>query len=224
MLSLPKEEAPSEDRWATCPVEGRWALCDGASESWDARGWAKALAASFARWGANSFAFDRARLAYRKGIGPTHPDSGWLNEKARARGSWSTALVLETSPHGRSAVVSSIGDTTLFVLDGFKLRSSFPMKAGDRFGSSPDLIADTRSTSAEAPFLSCRISLNTLRRPSLILVTDALAAHILNCPGEEAELFRFLWGAGPEVFAQWAREQLASGRMALDDLTLLWVG
>lgn len=224
VFSLPKEEAPNEDRWAICPSSGRWALCDGASESWDARGWARALARSLARWGADSIALDRARVGYAKGLLSIGRDSDWLGERARARGSWSTALVLETSPRGLGALVSAIGDTTLFVLEGFELRLSFPMKAGDRFGSTPELIAETRADAIDPPFRHCRISLKELRRPSLVLATDALAARILDAPSEEAGLFRFLRAADEGRFAEWARGQVAAGRMARDDLTMLWVG
>ena len=223
-LSLPKDAGPSEDRWAVCPSAGRVALCDGASEGWDGRGWAGSLSRTLARWGADSATLGKARAACAKTGRPDSATPHWLDEKARARGSWSTALLLETGPQGRGALVSAIGDTTLFVLDGFKLLLSFPMKVGDRFGSTPDLVVDTPTETLDPPFRRLRISLGSLHRPSLVLATDALAARLLGRPGEESGLFRFLRAANADSFAEWAGVEVAAGRMAFDDLTLLWVG
>jgi len=230
VLSLPKAGDPSEDRWAASPSAGRWALCDGASEGFDSSAWAHALAQGLARSGATSLAVanSRAAIAHSRATlareaGGRMRDPGWLELRARSRGSWSTALLVEASPRGRSVLVSAIGDSCLLVLDGFALRSSFPMQAGDSFTSTPDLLGDCESPSLDPPFRRARIQLAGLRRPQLLLATDALAARLLATQSDRDALFRFLRSASPAAFAAWARDEIAQGTMARDDLCLLWV-
>ena len=169
-------------------------------------------------------AIARARAEFGKETAAGGGDPGWLETGARARGSWATALLVEASPQGRSVIASAIGDSCLFLLEGFNLCCSFPLARVDSFTSTPALLAACPAGIPDPPFRRMRLSLGALRQPQLLLATDALAARLLAEEEDTEALFRFLYSASPRAFAEWAKEQTTLGLMARDDLSLLWVG
>lgn len=220
LLALAEHSPSGEDRWAAEPERGRWALCDGASEGWDSGRWAAALAGALVRAGPGAEAIARARRDFSlAAAGPRD----WLTDRARARGSWSTALLVEIGPGGRSLRASAIGDSCLFVLDGLELAAAFPLDRPEAFSNMPELVADRAPPGGEpAHFRSSVFALAGLRRPALLLATDALAAHIL-ASEDRRGLLRFLASATLGDFEAWARGEMAEGRLRRDDLTLLWI-
>ncbi len=221
LLTLAEHSPSGEDRWAADPGRGRWALCDGASEGWDSGRWAAALARALVLGGPNAEAVARARRDFgQSAAGPRD----WLAERARARGSWSTALLVEIGRGGRSLRASAIGDSCLFVLDGLELAASFPLETAAAFSNTPDLVADRATPDGDEPprFRSAVFALAALRRPALLLATDALAAHLLSSEDRRG-LLRFLVSATMADFEAWARREMADGRLRRDDLSLLWI-
>ncbi|MBL8967476.1 MAG: hypothetical protein JNG85_10720, partial [Spirochaetaceae bacterium] len=171
--------------------------------------------------GPNAEAISRARRDFaRAAAGPRD----WLADRARARGSWSTALLVEIGRGGRSLRASAIGDSCLFVLDGLELRAAFPLDSPAAFSNTPELVEDrARPGSGGTPrFRSVVVGLAGLRRPALILATDSLAAHLL-ASEDRRDLLRFLAQATLADFEAWARRGMAEGRLGRDDLTLLWI-
>ncbi len=218
ILEHPVHGESGEDRWMVEPGKKSVVLCDGAGESWAAAAWAEALAGSLASLGPGEKAVLRARktMSHRAS---TLPD--WLQTPAESRGSWSTALWVQPSMSGMTVHAAAAGDTCLLILDGHRLRYSFPMKDPSDFNSTPVLIGDRGDTPA---FQTRRISIAPLRRPSLVLATDALAARLLSEPTEtRGELFRFLLICPQAEFASWVGKETAAGRMREDDCTLLWL-
>lgn len=211
--------ATGEDRWSANPTRGSWVLCDGASEGWDSGGWAETLAYRLAHLGPCDAAITRARRDFFR----ARQDSiDWLSDRARKRGSWATALVVEVGSSGRFLKASAIGDTTLFILDGYGKVLSFPMEDSADYTNTPNLIEDHGDNLPEFPSLV--IPLAGLRRPSFVLATDALAARLLeNAEAEQEKLWRFFSTAGPQAFASWAIQEMSAGQLGHDDLTLLWV-
>lgn len=198
----------------------RWVLCDGASESWDAAHWAVSLATALAEGDDLQVAVGRARRRFAHADGRT--ERHWYVDRARERGSWAAALVVEASGGGKRIEAHASGDVELFVLDGTSLVAAFPIERAADFGSTPDLIG--AGTEPSAAFRSARFELGALRRPNLLMATDALAARILGCGEEERRgLLRFLSRCPAPVFAAWAAAETAVRSLAVDDLTLLWI-
>lgn len=221
LLAHAEHSASGEDRWAADPERRRWALCDGASEGWDSGAWAGALSSTLVRGGPCLESIARARRDFAiSGAGP----QDWLTQRASARGSWSTALLVEIGRGGRSLHASAIGDSCLFVLDGFDIMASFPLETALAFSNTPDLVADRVLPGDGEPtsFRNAVFKLGDLRRPSILLATDALAAFLLQTADKQGVL-RFLASATIADFETWTRRKTAEGSLRRDDLTLLWI-
>ena len=219
LLSRPEHGRAGEDRWAVRPGARRWVLCDGASESYDAAGWASELATALAQAGPGEEAVSLARHRYRR---RAKAPGDWLAELSRKRGSWSTALVAELGEGGLSLRLSAIGDTEAFVLDGLEVVLAFPVTAAEGFTNTPNLVGEAAGPIPH--FQTGQLPLARIRRPSVILATDALAARILSEPeASRGSLLRFLAGAGGRDFMDWAEAEMDSGQLGHDDLSLLWV-
>jgi len=226
LVSIPHHSQSGEDRWA-CRA-GAWALCDGASEGYDGAGWARTLARSLVSSDDTGTAVRRARAAYRASLMPSPgkqipPDQDWLRERGAARGSWSTALLVRVSRLGGFARVEACGDTVLFVRDGLETAGSFPIEDADAFNLSPALIADREGEDrGDYAFSVATIMLGGLRRPSLVLASDAIAARVLAARGaERRELWAFLSAADSTALSSWADSEQKSGRLRADDLSML---
>jgi len=219
ILSRPEHGDSGEDRWATCPGAGRWALCDGASSSWDAAGWAAELASALARKGPCPEAIERARQRYSRRC---ESPEDWLSALSRRRGSWSTALVAEFGALGLSLTLSAIGDTEGLVLDGYGIVLAFPLVSAGDFTDRPALVGEAGQGALS--FHRIQVPLAGLRRPSVVLATDALAQRILAEPtATRPALLGFLDRADDAAFRAWAEAEIDAGRLAPDDLSLVWV-
>jgi hypothetical protein len=141
---------------------------------------------------------------------------------AKARGSWSTALVVSTGRLGLSLEALAVGDSCLFVLDGSLPVLSFPLATEGVFGATPDLVA--AGGEAVPSFRRLDVPLARLERPSLVLASDALSERFLGADFlRDREAWSFLRQADQASFAAWAREETASGRLRADDLSLVWL-
>ncbi|NLJ09288.1 MAG: hypothetical protein GX438_02975, partial [Treponema sp.] len=75
----------------------------------------------------------------------------WLSRASLARGSWSTALALRCSPTFSYIEVWAMGDTELFILDGFREVLHLPLLRAEDFSASPTLIASSASAPEADP-------------------------------------------------------------------------
>jgi len=219
-----------EDRWAG---RGRnWALCDGASEGFDGAGWAACLARQLVRSPSVDQAVARARALYARDRQRGQDGVDWLAELGALRGSWSTVLFLRLSRAGSLVQVWARGDTVFLLRDGDETRASFPLDDPGAFGTHPELVADRPDAAADSvpagaagasgPFRRAAYSLRRLRRPLLVLATDALAQRILRAEGpDRRRLWAFLDRCSAAEFGAWARAEMDAGRLVRDDLTLL---
>jgi hypothetical protein len=218
--SLAKDGEEGEDHWAAREELGRFVLCDGASEGWDGGGWARTLAACLVRGESAAQAIVEARQAFDKG--QVGEEEGWLEERARARGSWSTALVASTGQGGLFLRALAVGDSCLFLLDGYRMLASFPQASPLEFGNAPDLIS--AEDLEPPPFRLFSHPLARLRRPRLVLASDAMAARLLAADfRDDGEAWASLRHLAPRGFSSWVAEERGAGRLRADDLSLLWV-
>ncbi len=220
-----------EDFILGCRAKGRYAVSDGASISYDSRGWARALCRQFLvdaavrpEW------LQAARDRFAAASPP--PAEDWAAAHAVDRGNFATFLGLAiTDPH---IVVHAIGDTTLFVIAPDGQVGMVPDMAGDAFRRDPVLLCSRAGRGAfddtEAAFVAAA---STIRVPDtgwegtrLLAMTDALAEWVASAADPDERRGRLDELAGQpdgEAFRIWASERIASGVVRSDDCALLMI-
>lgn len=239
-ISVPYHGDRGEDRWAwgrSSTGSSVCVLCDGASESYDASGWAETLAQNVLE---GILSLENIRPTYRRNFSKRleqwiyqarktylrkhkaqHVAEDWLSRASLARGSWSTLLALRISPQGKALTVWTVGDTELFLLDSYRDVLHLPIPESGAFSISPALIGSTQQSSVPQ-YRLWQLNLNGLHRPRIVLCTDALAAFMLAQPDLER---RAWWEALTKAPLSSVTEMLihhrASGSLTADDYTLL---
>ncbi len=147
--------------------------------------------------------------------------SDWLTRASQIRGSWSTALGIRIPANGAVADAWAVGDTELFILDGYEEKLRFPLKSGEEFTSSPPLIGSHRD-SPTPRWMRILIPLRSFRHPKIILVSDALAAFIIESTAKGfSDLWPFLLRTPLPELSRWIQEQRNRGGLSMDDYTLM---
>lgn len=223
---------PCEDVVLGWPRHGRFAVSDGASISYDSRGWARALCWQFMRntnVGPEWLDHARARFAARS----VAPEDDWAASHASSRGSFATFLGFTITD--AALVVHAIGDTAVFVVSPNGRISMFPeMTTGD-FSGEPSLLCSIANRSAFADNDEAFAGAQSITPAPpegwtgarLIALTDALAEWVVRSkePAEQLAKLDLLAGQPDRVaFAAWATEAIAVGQVRRDDCTMLLVG
>ena len=223
---------PCEDVYLRWPRLGRFALSDGASISYDSRGWARALCRQFMSdiylgpvW------LERARERFAARSTPTKDD--WSAILASDRGSYATFLGLTITASG--LVVHAIGDTVLFVVQPDSQLTMYPQLSKADFANEPVLLCsiagrgafpDTEDAFAERHF--------TLPAPGggwfgtkLVAVTDAIAEWVVHAEGTANRIERLeelVRHRDRDAFDVWVAEAIAIGDLRRDDCSVLVIG
>ena len=197
---------PCEDVILGCRRHGRYAVSDGASVSYDSRGWARALCRQFltdvnprAEW------LRAARERFRTRSAPAADD--WAAAHAAARGSFATLLGIAIT--GPQIIVHAIGDTVLFVVAPDGTVTMVPEMTRAAFRADPVLLCSRAGRSAfadtDAAFAAAQCFIS---RPEggwggtrLLAMTDALAEWVAGAamrPG------------GWPGWRQWRRRRMAN--------------
>ena len=221
-----------EDFILGCRAKGRYAVSDGASISYDSRGWARALCRQFLVDAAVSPEWlQAARDRFAAASAP--PVEDWAAAHAVDRGNFATFLGLAiTEAH---IVVHAIGDSALFVIAPDGQVDMVPDIAGDAFRRDPVLLCSRAGRGAfvdtEAAFA---VAETTIRVPDagwegtrLLAMTDALAEWVAGAADPDERRRRLDDLAGPpdgDAFRLWVSERIASGAVRSDDCALLMIG
>lgn len=220
-----------EDVVLGCRSRGRYAVSDGASVSYDSRGWARALCRQFvadARPGADWLAAARERFSTRA----APPDDDWAASHAAGRGSFATFLGIAIA--GPQIVVHAIGDSALFVIAPDGAVAMVPDMAGDDFRHDPVLLCSRAGCGAFADTDEAFAAAEcTIAAPAggwdgtrLLAMTDALAEWVAGAADAAGRLARLDELAAPldgESFRLWAGEVIASGQVRNDDCAVLMI-
>lgn len=219
-----------EDFILGCRVHGRYAVSDGASVSYDSRGWARTLCRQFLADanppGAGWLWAARDRFA----AAATAPADDWAAAHAAERGSFATFLGIAIT--GPQIVVHAIGDTALFVITADGGLAMLPDLAPEAFRHDPALLCSRPGRSAfddsDAAFAA---AVFTLPVPAagwagtrLLAMTDALAEWVAGAADAAERRRRLEEMATPQdgaAFDLWAGEAIASGQVRRDDCALL---
>lgn len=218
-----------EDVVACCPRHGRFAVSDGASVSFDSRGWARTLCFQFlsdphpgARW----LAAARHYYSVRHPL----PPSDWLAHHAAERGSFATLLGVTITTH--HIVVHAIGDTAIFILRSGEPPIMYPSLSAEHFRQPPSLLCDRPGRSAfpetDEAFDAARhvhpVPDGGWRGTQLIILTDALAEWVVLAESEDEQMNRLREAADHrtrQAFVDWAASAIESGRVRRDDCAVL---
>ncbi|MBB4843170.1 hypothetical protein HNP55_001689 [Paucibacter oligotrophus] len=225
----PQEPASNEDRSAFSEDGARFALCDGASESYNSRLWAKVLAEKFA---ANpAFGPEWLAEALRDYIvGHDFEAMTWSQHAGFDRGSFSTLLGVEFDSAHRTVDTLAIGDCVAILVDGERFVEAWPFADPERFKEHPTLLATKSEHNAfvsELGFWTNSVKtfhLDACESPRLVCMTDALAEWTLRGVRDgEPTLSRLLGLASEAELAELVLEERAAKRMRVDDSTLIVV-
>lgn len=219
----------NEDRWAYSEQNGTLALCDGASESFDSSVWAQVLADKFVldpavtpEWLSDAVAEYVSSHNFAT--------MSWSRQASYERGSFSTLLGAQHISENGTIEILAVGDSLAVLTDGSRFVSSWPYSDPERFKERPTLFATLSEHNkfvSDADFWTTRgthFDLDVLESPRLVCVTDALGEWLLRQTHSGGDgLVRLLALATEEEFVNLVVEERASGRMRVDDSTLMVV-
>ncbi|MDR2100811.1 MAG: hypothetical protein LBP40_08325 [Campylobacteraceae bacterium] len=157
------------------------AVCDGASESYDSKNWAKLLSSKYVKepnlseqWILNAIEeylnkYDFSSLS-------------WSKQAAFNRGSFSTLLGLQFHDDAIMDIIA-IGDSIAVLIDDMEYIDSFPYKTSNKFQERPSLVStntDNNHLIVESGFANCvRWDLRDKKSCKILCLTDALAEWAL---------------------------------------------
>lgn len=226
-FSTPKsEDSINEDQWHVSEDGKIVALCDGATISYDSRGWAEVLAKGFVI--DQSLGLDWLRAAITDySVQIDREGLSWSAQAAFDRGSFSTLAGIICDNSGQAARVFAIGDSLVVLVDQDQLLRSYPYSDAEQFDLVPTLMSSAFAQNAgmtDEDFTNWWIDLNFsgLEKPRVMMTTDALGRWLLDCPAERVPI---LLGIGNHSdFESLVQEERRAGRMRRDDTTLLVLG
>lgn len=226
---IPENPETNEDFFVVRELDRRIVICDGASESYDSRAWAKLLAEKFSANPAVSPAWvEDAVTAYN-----TNYDANamsWSKQAAFERGSFSTLLVVEVNDVHDCVEILAIGDSIAILVDNDQIVASWPYTTADQFAEHPSLL----STLSQLNMFIDDKSFNTKRQiswrlkdhinPILLCMTDALGQWVLRLAHENNEAWKQLLAIDSlGQLANLVLAERAARRMRTDDSTLVVV-
>lgn len=225
-FSLAKEGAADNENEDSLRVEdslGLVAVSDGASSSFGARIWSRALvdAASTVpgpiRAGLVGEIVERAAVRWREQH--LHGDLEWWAKEGLRRGAFATLLVVSIGEiaGGRGWRAIAVGDSCVFHLrrssGAWHLVRSFPVETADDFGSHPALLSSVTS-----PTSGIQVASGELQRGDvLIAATDAISEWMLR----DSARIAFVAETPVAEVLETARNARRSNEMVNDDVTFI---
>ena len=206
-------------------------MSDGASISYDSRGWARTICQQFVvSQYLNPDWLNQARIRFQSNS--ALPVDDWAAVHAFDRGSYATFLGLTIS--NEALVVYAIGDTVLFVLAPDGQVTMLPKIKASDFGNDPVLLC---SRSDRGAFADTDEAFENAKRtkkvPSggwggtrLIALTDALAEWVVGSEDAAEQMKRLNEIDGHRSqgsFAVWAGGIIAAGDVRRDDCAALMI-
>lgn len=211
---------------------GRFVMCDGATSSYSARVWAKALVSNFANNGDFS---DRERVyaAARKYEAQYPPTAlagmDYCTIEAFKRGSSATLLlVVQDEVKPNLIHVTAVGDTCCFVVDDeYRVLKCFPVSEPQDFSTSAYLITVTfeglkqlfDEKTCGYYWKRMDLDMNAYPRSKLICATDAVSQWITANKNRPESICRFLRAVASKRsdFVRFIENEREKKMMPVDD-------
>ncbi len=229
--TFPKDPSTPDENEDCLRVDttlGRFALCDGASESFDSKAWAKILAERFiAKPEISPEWVQEAAISYSTAY--NFSELSYSKQASFERGSFSTLLGVNTETVVNSIEIVAIGDTlALLVDDEFNVLRSWPYSTAVEFEARPTLLStqhNLNSFVSESDFVSChRVvwSLDGFLRLTLLCMTDALGQWTLRLVEKgDPNWHKLLAARGDPDLAEIVAQARLGKAIRTDDSTLL---
>ena len=170
----------NEDATAAGPATLRFEVADGATEAWQAGGWATHLVGASLRRPPTPADFSEWLATARREWTPAAAGSAWYVEIKQEQGAFATLLGLEfrlaTQTPGLAWKAVAVGDSCMLVIRQGRIEVSFPLTSATEFGTRPPLIPSPAGVSCPRPeWLAGRAEPGDL----FILASDAVARYLL---------------------------------------------
>lgn len=228
--SVPKHaDTPmdNEDAYRVDAERGRVVVSDGASESFDAKSWARLLVDTFLDKEPSEAAIAECVAAF----GTLHdPESmSWSRAAAFERGSFGTLLVAQEGEGDRLDVLS-IGDSLAVVTDGQTLLCQWPYDTAEQFAEKPVLLSTKAELNVELlqdgndRVVTATWNRGDAQGPAFLLcMTDALGAWLLSSThgGDTNALEQLLDIRDKTALETLVERERDRGAMRRDDSTLI---
>ncbi|HTV84360.1 MAG TPA: hypothetical protein VME63_03085 [Dyella sp.] len=218
----------NEDAFHVNDERGRIVICDGASESYDGKNWARLLVEKFAEAPPSEEALGECLNAFSTLHDPT--TMTWSKASAYERGSFATILIAQDDLDRRVVTVQCVGDSFAFLTDGKDLLSSFPYQVSAEFEGKPTLIStlarhNTHLFTDSGQFSFAQTQWSYAERSPLFLLcmTDALGAWLLRSieNGDNFALEQLIDIRMEQDLRELVELERMEGRMRRDDSTLV---
>ncbi len=231
--SLPKEAAfpdDNEDLVAVSDDFRRVVVCDGASESFDSKTWARVVQESFMdsiqinkQWIEAALADYHSKFDF--------PSMNWSRQAAFERGSYTTLLGIDFSEGDRLAMVTAIGDSVAFLLSGGNMEKSFPYNSAEQFHERPLLLSTKGSAnsfdleSGLAGLLKTEWRTDQGVDVAILCMTDALGQWALKGQEDGNPRWSELCGIRTvDELSTLVKRECDANAMRTDDISLLHLG
>lgn len=223
----PQESSLNEDQYEVSADGLRVALCDGASESYNSRLWAKIIARRFvADPGFNINWLSDALREYVEAH--DFQAMSWSQQSAYERGSFCTLLGVEYDLNHHVVDLLGIGDSIAILVDQNKYIAAWPLEDPERFKEHPILLATLAQHNKfvnESGFWTRSVKtfqVGDYQAPLLLCMTDALGEWALRHAHAGTDgIARLLGLSTEEQLCTLVVEERAAKRMRVDDSTLI---
>jgi len=182
---VPKELDYPDNNEDACIIDNNVvAISDGASESFDAKNWAKIITRKFASHAQfeESWLIDAIKefsVLYNR------EDLSWAKQAAFDRGSFASLLGVEFHKESNSIEVLAIGDSIAVLINNGSFDKSYPYTSAEEFNQKPTLLSTNHSLNDfiyRQDFFSTHLvtwNLQSHINPLLLCMTDALGQWLL---------------------------------------------
>lgn len=224
--SVPKDPASGHenaDAMACSCASGVFALSDGASQSYDARNWARLVSSKFAehphlsaQW-LNDIISDYSNAVDRSEL-------SWSGQASYDRGSFTTLLGIVLDNDARFVRITAVGDSVAVLVSNGKIVSTFPYSTAAEFAERPFLISTWNNLNADLfsegqRNIHCAWPLPDGPEVTLFGMTDAMGAWLLTSPEERVQRLCAL--PDERQFSSLVSEEREAGHLKADDTSLL---
>ena len=208
----------NEDAFAWDELNQRAAIFDGATESFAAKRWVALVRDAWLV--GNSTWLEGAQKSYEDSIQDLN--LSWAQSEAAERGSHTTIASVESN--SISLVVTTVGDSCVFLLDGDRIIGSAPYTSQSEFFASPLALSTRRQDrntvfQQESTFI---LPAEMVAGKQLLLATDALSQWLLVAQPQE-RLQRLIDAINSNELEDLVRQERVSGHMKTDDTTALFL-
>jgi hypothetical protein len=220
------EPESNEDKFAFSEDGLVVALCDGASESYNSKLWARMLSEKYVSDPCLTPDWIH-KVVDRYAAEHDFANMSWSKQAAFERGSFATLLGIKRNVADSNVEVLAVGDCIAFLVDGDRLVDSWPFSDPEHFKNRPTLLStlhELNRFASEDDFPANRthvFNMQGLTAPRVFCMSDAIGEWALRLAQEEQSIAKWNDLLAQERLETIVAEQRESRRMRIDDSTVI---